>query len=164
MIDQEIIQRALEAAADQLGKPYAIGGEVDGKWVVRGKPNISDPDPKEFDCSGLSRWVIGQCGIVIPHGCAAQIKFCKPIAGLPRPLDLGFADLRASDGVPDHVVIALADDNVIEARGKQVGKTYEQVILRPKKVWEAQNGWLGWYRVPGLYDDDLQVAKSQEVA
>lgn len=145
------VEAALARARACLGVPYAIGGMgPDKKWIVRGKPEIEDLEPREFDCSGFSRWVLGQAGAVIPHGCVAQMAFTSPVQK-EQPLDLGFADLRGVDGLPDHVVISFDDKTVIEARGPQPGKDYGKVIFRPKSVWLAQKGWLGWRRAPSLY-------------
>lgn len=140
----------------QIGKPYAIGYEdkTTKKWMVKGKPSISNSEPADFDCSGLSRWACGQGMdenrrvIVLPHGCIEQLKFCEPLGNQrPRPFDLGFADLRGGDGAPDHVVIVIDNANVIEARGNPIGK----VITRPIAAWEAQKGFLGFWSVPGIY-------------
>lgn len=129
---------------------YAIGGNgPDGKWVVRGKPGL-DETPTEADCSGWSRWLIGQGQprILLPHGCIAQLKFCTPVVGSPQILDLGFADLHGKDGQPDHVIIKITWDRVIECRGEP----YNKVFTRPISVWEAQRGMMGFWRVPGIYD------------
>lgn len=158
MWSNDEIDRVCELAKSQLGKPYAIGGwEGQGKdkiYVVRGKPGINNPNPRDFDCSGFSRWIIAQgldenkrC-IVLPHGCVEQIKFCRPLAHqAPRRLDLGFASLHSSDGSPDHVIVRYDDYDVIEARGEP----RNMVIMRPIKVWENQKGFLGWWEVPGVY-------------
>jgi len=151
-------QRVLKLLHKQLGKPYAIGSKVDGKWVVQGKPQITDTDPKDFDCSGFSRWAIAQglcqCGnrIVLPHGTKFQIKKCSPLTTeAPRPLDLGFGDMDCKDGV-DHVIVRFSSLLVIEARGPQEGRDYGKVILRPVSAWEKYKGFMGWWRVPGIYD------------
>lgn len=156
MFSKEEIAKVIELAGKQLNKSYAIGGlDKNGLWLTKGKPSIEDPEPVDFDCSGLSRWIIGQGTqdngrtIIIPHGCINQIKFCKPMVFVkPRPLDLGFADLSKQDGKPDHVVIVLDSINVIEARGNP----YNKVILRPVSAWENQKGFLGFWSVPGVYD------------
>ena len=152
MVDSQMIAAALSRARECFGVPYAIGGvNKDGVWVVRGKPEVLDLAPKEFDCSGFSRWTLGQAGVLIPHGCAAQWSYTTPVVGQEMPLDLGFADLRGGDKIPDHVVISFDGTTVIEARGPQPGKDYGKVIFRPKSVWLAQKGWLGWRRAPFLY-------------
>lgn len=146
---QEVINTAMGRAYDQMGKPYAIGGpDGNGGWVVRGKPAVDDENPNEFDCSGFSKWVVARCGVILPDGCAAQIKFCSKLDDGELPLDLGFAALHGAD--VDHVVVVFDRDRVIEARGHQEGKDYGKVIIRPKSAWEVQKGFLGWYRVPGI--------------
>lgn len=150
------IKRVLILLTAQLGKTYAIGGpDKNGQWVVRGKPSISNLNPDNFDCSGLSRWIIAQGRdeygkvMVLPDGCREQIKVCRALANEPRlPLDLGFAALHHQE--PDHVIIVADEAHVIEARGQQQGKDYGKVIQRPIPIWEAQKGFLGWWRVPGV--------------
>lgn len=148
----EEIERVVGILAEQLGKPYALGGPGEHGWVVRGKPDISDAEPADFDCSGLSRWSIGQgtCvngeKVILPHGTIPQVKFCIPISRPPKPLELGFADLDCS-GQVDHVVIAKNAAMVIEARGRP----FYKVIERPISKWEAQKGFLGWWSPPGIY-------------
>lgn len=154
MIIAETVENAVQMALTQVGKPYAIGGlDGNGRWVVRGKPSVHDSDPKDFDCSGFASWVVGQTGIILPDGCKAQRLYCKELLAGDDDLslDLWFADLHG-DPAPDHVVISIPGPNVIEARGPQVGKEYGRVIIRPKIVWIAQKGFLGRFRVPGLYD------------
>ena len=141
----------------QLGVPYKIGSaDPDtGKWIVRGKPSISNEHPDSFDCSGLSRWGIAQGiengkSIILPHGSFNQINFCKPLgAEEPQLFDLGFADFDDKKGVPDHVIIIINYYEVIEARGEP----YNKVILRPIAVWEKSPGFMGWWRVPSIYGD-----------
>ena len=160
--ESERVQKLLRA---QLMIPYAIGGPdpKTGEWIVRGKPLPAELEPKEFDCSGLSRWTLAQGqktdgGIVlVPHGTKDQIKFCRPLGAEPLKLfDLGFADLQGRDGAPYHVVIragknSAGQDIVIEARGKQ-GDKYGYVIEKLASVWEVQKGFLGWWRAPGIHD------------
>ena len=137
-----------------IGANYAIGyKDKNGRWIVRGKPGFDEvPHQTGVDCSGLSRWVIGQgrdeAGrqIILPHGSVAQILACQAIATKPLPLDLGFADLSGSDNKPDHVVIVYDENTVIEARGDPYGK----VIRRPIIKWEDQKGFLGFWSVPGI--------------
>lgn len=155
------VDRVVNLALKQMGKPYAIGGkDRSGKWVVRGKPDIYNEDPEEFDCSGFSRWIIGQGmktdgrRILIPHGAQEQLAFCKPVTKNPRPLDLGFGDMDLDPKDPrpiDHVIIRLTDTMVIEARGPQKGRDYGKVITRPVSAWENWKGFMGWWRAEGIY-------------
>jgi hypothetical protein len=148
MWDGEEIDRVRGMLLRQLGKLYELGA----KWPV------TDTDPQSaIDCSGLSRWIIAQGRdrggrqVILPHGSYNQIRVCKAL-GVQRPLalDLGFAALHGKE--PDHVVVRYDDMWVIEARGKQPGHDYDKVIKRPAAVWDAQKGFLGWWRVPGIYD------------
>jgi hypothetical protein len=165
MWDKDEIERVVSAAREQIGKDYEIGGyeEKDGKkvWVTKGKPAISDQNPTAFDCSGFARWVIGQGTdirsrrIILPHGCMEMIKVLKPIAGVPRALDIGFANLD-SDAEPDHCILKLEPGLAIEARGRPFGK----VIVRAIDRWERMQPmpgqstprFMGWWTVPGVYE------------
>lgn len=149
------IARVVELLRDQVGKKYAIGsmGE-DGKWITRGKPDVSNKDPHEFECSGLSRWIIAQGRdrhlkqILLPHGSYNQIKVCTAVGSEKwMPLDLGFSDsVNDSDDKIDHVIIRINEKSVIEARGKP----FNGVVQRPVSAWEAHKGFFGWWRVEGL--------------
>lgn len=152
--DPAEISRVLLVLEARLDTPYEIGSQGPKGWVTRGKPSIEETVPKSFDCSGLSRWAIGQgkcqngARVILPHGTLEQIKACTPVAAGPvYPLDLGFADLHGADGAPDHVIIRFDDTRVIEARGAP----YDKVIFRPVEKWEAQKGFMGWWRAPGIY-------------
>lgn len=152
MWEPEEIDKVRELLRRMIGTPYAMGYQGEKDWVVRGKPHIDDKDPKEFDCSGLSRWIIAQgicrngLRIVLPHGTIEQLKACIPIARPPRALDLGFADMDGS-GQPDHVIIAYSSQIAIEARGKPFNK----VIERPISKWESWPKFLGWWAVGGVH-------------
>ena len=158
------IERVCDLLLAQMGKPYAIGGIVDGKWVVRGKPGVDTADPVDFDCSGLVAWGIAQGRdedgrrIILPQGTYNQVKVCRPV-GLPLPLDLGFADLHPPGGVVDHVVIKISDTLVIEARSTP----YNKVITRPIAAWDKQKGFLGWWRPPGIRDNERMPALREAV-
>ena len=156
------VERVTQLLLKQLGKPYAIGAKdlKTKKWVVRGKPEVCDEDPMEFDCSGLSRWIIAQ-GIdqhgkrlVLPRGSYNQVKECRPVVTGWRPLDLGFADMDGEGGI-DHVIIRLNEELVVEARGHQKDRDYGKVITRPVSAWEAWRGFFGWFRAPGIYNERL---------
>lgn len=154
------LDRVINLLRDQVGKNYAIGGPgKDGKWITRGKPSLSVIDPSEFDCSGLSRWIIGQGRnykndrISLPHGTYNQINVCRPLLVEPwRPLDLGFSEsIRDTDDIIDHVIIRITETTVIEARGKP----FHHVVQRPVKAWEKYPGFWGWYRVSGIHDNEV---------
>ena len=111
------------ALAEQ-GKPYVYGATA----------SISDPNPKAFDCSELTKWAAARAGVTIPDGATAQYLSIRdhgstmtvqqalhtPGALLfhfgHEPKNLG--DIPA-DG---HVAISLGDGvHTIEARGHAYG-------------------------------------------
>lgn len=159
MISAQAVQEALEDAKRQLGKPYWLGKKWEPLTQFPCSKQDWSPDPKgPIDCSGYARWVAGRAGIIFPDGTWHQIRACKKLSlAVPRPLDLGFADLDSS-GEPDHVVVALSAEEVIEARGcsKHTGHTagtcpFGKVVIRPVEKWNKQKGFLGWYEIPGVY-------------
>lgn len=159
------IERVSLLLYGRIGTPYAKGYPGKKDWVVRGKPEITEKSPSEFDCSGLARWIIGQGvptdgkRIILPHGTIEQIKFCIPISREPFPLDLGFADLDES-GEPDHVIVYYGMNSGVQTVVEARGKPYGRVIERPRDKWESQKGFLGWWTVPGLYvDREIKSAK-----
>ena len=162
MWSKDEVKRVVDLLRDQIGKNYAIGGpDKDGKWIVRGKPNPSDQNWIEADCSGLSSWIIAQGRdnhgkqILLPHGTYNQIKVCRALGVEQwRPLDLGFSEsVRDTDDKIDHVVIRITESSVIEARGKPFG----HVIQRPVTAWEKYPGFWGWFRANGIWDNDVLV-------
>jgi len=119
-----IAQTFLDNALAEKGKPYVYGANA----------AISDPNPKAFDCSELTKWASARAGVTIPDGATAQYLYTRdhgttmtvqqalhtPGALLfhfgHEPRDLG--DIPA-DG---HVAISLGDGvHTIEARGHAYG-------------------------------------------
>jgi cell wall-associated NlpC family hydrolase len=119
-----IAQTFLNNALAEKGKPY----------VYAANAAISDPDPKAFDCSELTKWASARAGVTIPDGATAQYLYTRdhgttmtveqalhtPGALLfhfgHEPRDLG--DIPA-DG---HVAISMGDGvHTIEARGSKYG-------------------------------------------
>ena len=117
-------QQFLTNALAEQGKPYVYGATA----------QISDPNPKSFDCSELTKWASARAGVTIPDGATAQYLYTRdhgttmtvqqalhtPGALLfhfgHEPRDLG--DIPA-DG---HVAISLGDGiHTIEARGHAYG-------------------------------------------
>jgi cell wall-associated NlpC family hydrolase len=117
-------QAFLNNALQEKGKPYVYGANA----------SISDPNPKAFDCSELTKWASARAGITIPDGATAQFLYIRdhgatmsvqqalhtPGALLfhfgHEPKNLG--DIPA-DG---HVAISLGDGvHTIEARGHAYG-------------------------------------------
>lgn len=157
MWDQKEIDRVIEIAFQQVGKPYRWGG----------KPRFTDPNPVDMDCSGFVRYVIAQGRdtegrkIFLPEGSFQQIKACRPLLVEPwRPLDIGFSN-HDSDPEPEHVILRVDSSRVIEARGCSKHKghdpedcPYGKVIIKPVAVWEAFPGFLGWFRAAGIHDKE----------
>jgi cell wall-associated NlpC family hydrolase len=120
----QVAQAFLNNALQEQGKPYVYGATA----------SISDPNPKAFDCSELTKWASARAGITIPDGATAQYLYIRdhgatmtvqqalhtPGALLfhfgHEPKNLG--DIPA-DG---HVAISLGDGvHTIEARGHAYG-------------------------------------------
>ncbi len=114
----------LDTALSQKGKPYVYGATA----------STSDPNPKAFDCSELTKWAAARVGDPIPDGATAQYLYLRdhgttmtvdqalhtPGALLfhfgHEPKNLG--DIPA-DG---HVAISVGDGvHTIEARGHKYG-------------------------------------------
>jgi len=117
-------QLFLSNALAEKGKPYVYGATA----------AISDPNPRSFDCSELTKWAAARAGTPIPDGATAQYLYIRdhgrtmtvqqalhtPGALLfhfgHEPKNLG--DIPA-DG---HVAISLGDGvHTIEARGHAYG-------------------------------------------
>ena len=124
----------IHEAGRMLGRPYLLGA----KWKLD-EPNPTGP----IDCSGFVRWALSRGGIVIPDGSYDEILACHKDVGEPLPGDLGF--FKSKEGVIDHVGLVYDDYIVIEARGEP----YNEVIIRPKRKWEAYELFAGWYTYSG---------------
>jgi cell wall-associated NlpC family hydrolase len=117
-------QLFLSNAMAEKGKPYVYGATA----------SISDPNPRAFDCSELTKWAAARAGVTIPDGATAQYLSIRDHGGTMsvqqalhtpgallfhfghEPKDLG--DIPA-DG---HVAISLGDGvHTIEARGHAYG-------------------------------------------
>lgn len=121
---------------EQLGKPYQFGF----------KPADSDPNPKEFDCSGLTKWLFAQIGVHIPDGSQNQFEASVPVSD-PQFGDLCFL---AHPGAPTHHVGVVWDDGmVLEDHGSAVWDSEPkfQVVLRPQSRWEEQPDFAGYRRL-----------------
>ena len=86
---------ALNAAIDQLGKPYQWGAE----------------GPGSFDCSGLTSWAFSRAGVTLPRSSSQQ-------AGVGQSVSR--SEIRAGDLVffyspVSHVGIAVDNDTIINA-------------------------------------------------
>jgi cell wall-associated NlpC family hydrolase len=107
-------QRAIDAAKDYLGTPYAWGG-----GGTRGPGPGLDPDEGVigFDCSGLTQYAYGQAGIAIPRNSRAQYASLPKVADDDlQPGDLVFWGTDSSNpSTIEHVAIYLGGNQVIQA-------------------------------------------------
>ena len=62
-----IAQTFLNNALQEQGKPYVYGANA----------AISDPNPKAFDCSELTKWASARAGITIPDGATALYLYTR---------------------------------------------------------------------------------------
>lgn len=86
---------ALQAAYDQMGKPYRWGGA----------------GPNSFDCSGLTMWAWGKAGVSLPHSSRMQYSGGRKVArDSLQPGDLVFFGSPIS-----HVAIFVSGDTAIGA-------------------------------------------------
>jgi len=88
--------RAVRAAATQIGKPYQFG---------------SGPSTASFDCSDLIQWSYKQMGINLPRTTFQQIHMGRAINPATQPLQPG--DLVFPS--PHHVVMYVGNGKVIAA-------------------------------------------------
>jgi len=86
---------AVQAARNQLGKPYV--------WGAAG--------PDSFDCSGLTMYAWGQAGVSLPHSAAAQQGMGTPVA----QSDLQPGDLVFFGSPAYHVGIYIGNGLMIHA-------------------------------------------------
>jgi cell wall-associated NlpC family hydrolase len=117
-------QQFLSTALSQAGKPYV--------WGASASP--TDPNPKAFDCSELTKWAAERVGVTIPDVASAQYLYLKQHAALipvaqalhtPGALLFHFdhePKNLADDPSAGHVAISLGDGvHTIEARGHAYG-------------------------------------------
>ena len=67
------------------------------KYVFGAAPDFNDPDPREFDCSGLVRWSLKRAGgsPALPHSSFMQCQIC--MKNVPT-LEISIADGVATRG------------------------------------------------------------------
>lgn len=94
---------AVSAAYSQIGKPYAWDTPL----------NLLTPNPKSFDCSGLTGWCYAKAGVKLSHNAASQLHELKsrPLAEA-QPGDLVFFGIPVA---PHHVGIYVGNGQIIEA-------------------------------------------------
>ena len=96
---QAAIATAIAAARSKLGTPYAYGAA----------------GPYAFDCSGFTRWVFLQAGIVLDHYSGSQWAATAHISlDELQPGDLVF-NWGFGGGAPDHVGLYVGDGMMIHA-------------------------------------------------
>ena len=107
-------QRAIDAAMDYLGTPYAWGG-----GGTRGPGPGIDPDAGVigFDCSGLTQYAYGRAGIQIPRNSKAQYAALPKVSSNSLQAgDLVFWGSDAGDpGSITHVALYLGGGRIVQA-------------------------------------------------
>ena len=108
---QVAIATAIEAAISRIGSPYSYGSA--GPWA--------------FDCSGFTRWVYQQAGIVLDHFSGAQWAetIHIPLDQL-QPGDLVF-NWGFGGGAPDHVGLYVGDGMMIHAPNSGGSVRYDSI-------------------------------------
>jgi cell wall-associated NlpC family hydrolase len=133
----------LATALAQKGKPYLWGATA----------QISDPNPKAFDCSELVKWASGRVGVTIPDGANAQYVYVRD-HGASMSVDqalhtpgallfhFGHEPRDVGDNPSDsHVAISVGDGiHTIEARGHAYGTG----------IFEATGGRSGFFNYAGM--------------
>lgn len=120
----KLAQQFLSTALSQAGKPYV--------WGASASP--TDPSPKAFDCSELTKWAAERVGVNLPDVASAQYLYLKQHAALipvsqalntPGALLFHFdhePKNLADDPSAGHVAISVGDGvHTIEARGHAYG-------------------------------------------
>lgn len=98
--------------------PSALGTVVQAAMSQRGKPyvwdtptNVNDPDPKSFDCSGLTMWAYAKIGVHLAHYTVSQEQAGRPITlDQALPGDLIFTGIDSQ-----HVVMWIGNGQVVHA-------------------------------------------------
>ncbi|GIH69245.1 C40 family peptidase [Sphaerimonospora thailandensis] len=104
----EVVQKILEYALDQRGKPYRWGGT----------------GPDAFDCSGIIYMAYRNAGLSIPRTTFEQWPFGVRVQqGSERPGDLVFFNAGPGTSVdrPGHVGLVVAPGKMVEARCTRCG-------------------------------------------
>jgi len=119
-----LAQSFLTTALQEQGKPYVYGATA----------SPTDPNPKAFDCSELTKWAAARVGVTIPDGATAQYLYIRDHGdtmtvqqALHTPGALLFHFSHEPKNLGDipadgHVAISLGDGvHTIEARGAAYG-------------------------------------------
>ncbi|GII53014.1 hydrolase Nlp/P60 [Planotetraspora thailandica] len=107
-VSSEVVQKILEYALAQRGKPYIWGGT----------------GPDGFDCSGIIYMAYRNAGLSIPRTTFGQWPFGVHVrAGNEKPGDLVFFDSGPNTGPnhPGHVGMVVSKGKMIEARCTRCG-------------------------------------------
>lgn len=121
---QSVARNFLSTAMAQAGKPYI--------WGASAAP--SDPNPKAFDCSELTKWAAARVGVTIPDMASAQYIYLRDHGATmsvdqalhtPGALLFRFPHEPTRVGEnpnAEHVAISVGDGvHTIEARGHAYG-------------------------------------------
>ena len=121
---QSVARNFLSTAMAQAGKPYI--------WGASAAP--SDPNPKAFDCSELTKWAAARVGVDIPDMASAQYIYLRDHGATmsvdqalhtPGALLFRFPHEPTRVGEnpnAEHVAISVGDGvHTIEARGHAYG-------------------------------------------
>jgi cell wall-associated NlpC family hydrolase len=108
----------IELASRQKGDRYVLGSAA----------SLKDPDPDEFDCSGLVAWSLGRLGINFPRPAQTQYNNAKHIEPGQAKAIAGALLFKYTDKLSAarprhifHVGISLGNGKVVEAKGRKYG-------------------------------------------
>jgi cell wall-associated NlpC family hydrolase len=105
----EAVQKAVDTARAQVGKPYRYGGA----------------GPDSYDCSGLTQYAYRAAGIELPHSSRSQSEMGTPVARADlQPGDLVFFYEPVS-----HVGIYVGDGQMVDAGSEETGVSQRTVDM-----------------------------------
>lgn len=118
---------AVDAARQQIGRPYTYGGATSGAG---------------FDCSGLTSWAREQAGVTLPRTAAAQRDRARRISRAEaQPGDLAFDSSGGPSGRVSHVALYAGDGRIVHASSSR-----DRVMEAPADDWPGH--LVGFGRVP----------------
>ncbi|HNJ79391.1 MAG TPA: C40 family peptidase [Marmoricola sp.] len=97
----EAVQRVVQFALAQVGKPYVWGA----------------PGPDSFDCSGLTRAAWAQVGVLMTHYSGSQYQETTPVS----LNDLQPGDLLYFYSIEQHVGLYIGNGKLVQAANPQAG-------------------------------------------